>query len=166
MKDLSYERARELFDYCPETGQLSWKVLIQNRRNPIATLSHYGYVVVGVDGRQHKAHRIVWVLHNGSITDDPIDHVNGFKSDNRIENLRSCASKENSRNRNPKTNSRLGILGIRQQSKRRCFEARISVNGRSVYLGTFPTIEAAEAAHRVASEKYHGEFSAYNRGFA
>ena len=41
-------------------------------------------------------HRIVWEQHNGPIPDGmTIDHINGNKKDNRIENLQMLSRKDN-----------------------------------------------------------------------
>jgi hypothetical protein len=47
-----------------------------------------GYVIIRVDGKKVSEHRHVWQAINGDIPDGfVIHHVNGIRSDNRIENL-------------------------------------------------------------------------------
>jgi|SaaInlV_200m_DNA_6_1039755.scaffolds.fasta_scaffold06147_5 hypothetical protein len=48
-----------------------------------------GYSRVMVNGTNYRCHRVIWNWHFGDIPNDMIvDHINGDKSDNRIENLR------------------------------------------------------------------------------
>lgn len=58
----------------------------------------YCYVEIG--GEAYAVHRVVWVLHNKTLsTTDMIDHVDGNKLNNCIENLRITDAKKNSHNR-------------------------------------------------------------------
>ncbi len=59
----SQERLRELFDYDPNTGLLTWK--IQRQRIKPGTLAGcihaQGYVRVHIDYRLYPAHRLAWI---------------------------------------------------------------------------------------------------------
>jgi hypothetical protein len=56
------------------------------------------------------AHRIVWKMFNG---DEPdfIDHINGVRSDNRIENLRPATKTINKLNESLRADSQSGFIG-------------------------------------------------------
>ena len=61
----------------------------------------YPKLCVHIDSKITKNlryHRIVFALVYGEFPKE-IDHINGNKHDNRIENLRSCSSEENLENR-------------------------------------------------------------------
>ena len=58
-----------------------------------------GYYSVGVMGKSYQAHRIVYTLSTGKSAKELIDHINGDKSDNRIENLRECSHQSNMMNK-------------------------------------------------------------------
>ena len=60
-------------------------------------------------GHHYKVHRIVWFMHNGKIEKDlNIDHINGIRTDNRIENLRAVPTLLNARNRSKNSNNKTG----------------------------------------------------------
>ena len=55
-----------------------------------------GYAIISVDGKQWREHRYVWTQHNGDIPKGmEIDHINGKRNDNRIENLQMLTKKQN-----------------------------------------------------------------------
>ena len=59
-------------------------------------------------------HQAVWAWHNGCFPTLQIDHINGKRFDNRIENLREVTQSENMRNMvYPwKPNARTGLPGV------------------------------------------------------
>ena len=114
-----------------------------------------GYMRYGVyseDGkhqRMYQAHRLTYLLHNPDMDQSlTIDHINGIKTDNRIENLRATTNQQNHFNR--QTNK--GFSWSRSCKK---FRADITVNEKTIYLGVYETILDARAAYLRAKKKYH-----------
>lgn len=67
------------------------------------SLNKQGYLQFGPwcnkEKQTYLAHRFIWECFNGLIPENmEIDHINTIRTDNRIENLRCCTSKENSNN--------------------------------------------------------------------
>jgi hypothetical protein len=83
-----------------------------------------------------------------------IDHRNGIHDDNRWENLRDGTKSYNLQNqRKAHRNNKIGLLGVGK--KRDGFQARIHLNGKTRYLGSFPTPELAYAAYLEAKRELH-----------
>ena len=112
-----------------------------------------GYIMLGVtmDSFQimYSEHRITYLLHNPDMDQSlTIDHINGIKTDNRIENLRAISNQQNNFNRH--TNK--GFSWVTAVQK---FRADIGVDYKVVYLGLYDTILDARAAYLRAKKKYH-----------
>ena len=55
-----------------------------------------GYILFSIKGKQWREHRYVWTQANGEIPKGmEIDHINGKRDDNRIENLQMLTKKQN-----------------------------------------------------------------------
>ena len=118
-----------------------------------------GYMRYGVYTDKHQlmyqAHRLTFLLHNPDMDQSlTIDHINGIKTDNRIENLRATTNQQNHFNR--QTNK--GFSWSRSCKK---FRADITVNEKTIYLGVYETILDARAAYLRAKRKYHVHLSIY-----
>ena len=75
-----------------------------------------------------------------------IDHINGIRNDNRIENLRWGNQSQNQRNKKKKINCSSQYLGVTWKKTDKRWEAQIRINGISKYLGRFNTeLEAFNA---------------------
>lgn len=87
-----------------------------------------------------------------------VDHINGNGLDNRKENLRLCTTSQNLFNRGKNKNNTSGLKGVGFDKRRGTWYARIEVDRKTIFIGSFPSpSEAHEAYKRVAIEKA-GEF--------
>lgn len=87
-----------------------------------------------------------------------VDHINGDTLDNRKQNLRVCSHSQNGKNMKINKRNNTGYKGISWHPRDKCYQARIGVNNKRIYLGYFDNPEDAHAAYCAASKKYHGEF--------
>lgn len=118
-----------------------------------------GYVGVTGLGRFALGHRVAWLLHYGSWPEKGlcVDHINGDRADNRIENLRQATYKENFTNRKKPKNNTSGYKGVCKDGSK--WRASICKDRKSYTLGTFNTPEEAYDAYCRAAAKLHGEFA-------
>jgi hypothetical protein len=156
--DLSCEKANELFTY--KSGNLFWKVYKPRRKmgRPVGTLSAKGYLQVGIDGKLYYVHRIVWAMHGKNLA-PVLDHINGNKADNRIENLRAATYSQNGMNRGANSNSASGVKGVYWYKNISKWRAVVQLDRRQHHAGYFDTKEEAAAAALALRAKLHGEFA-------
>lgn len=98
--DPSYDLVSEHFFY--KDGGLFWKKSPQcsiKKGDRAGCESYQGYRYVRVKGKTYREHRVIFILVNGAIDSSlVVDHINGIRSDNRIENLRQLTTSENAMN--------------------------------------------------------------------
>lgn len=152
----SVETLKEIFDYNPETGLLVWKNRTNSRNwagKEAGTKHNQGYKKVTVYGETYLIHRIIWKLVTGNEAEE-IDHIDGVRANNKVENLRAVTAAENHKNTQKSSKNTSGVTGVLFENRTRKPVARIKVNGVTISLGTFDTFEAAVFARKAAEIKY------------
>jgi hypothetical protein len=158
------EIAKKIFEhvgYNHTTGQLFW-VKSTGRKNPkgklIIALNDSGYVCFRLFGDYIRGHRAAWLLYYGSWPSGIIDHIDGDKTNNKINNLRDCCQKGNQANRKAKGGGK--YKGITKHRNK--WVAQITKDYQHLYIGSYNTQEeAARAYDKMALEKF-GEFARVN----
>jgi len=102
-----------------------------------------GYCSVSYQGSQIRYHRIVYILVNGDILDSTlvIDHLDGNKLNNAIDNLRLCKHRDNLLNKSKHRTT--NIRGCYYHKKAKKWGARIQIGSKRVHLGLYETAELA-----------------------
>ena len=112
-----------------------------------------GYVQTYVSrtGKRY-VHRLIWEMHNGEIPPVmEIDHLNGVRNDNRIENLRCASTTDNRRNQGTRKRKYPGVNGVSWNKRDKLWHAMISDNAKAISLGHYKSfIDACEA--RIVAE--------------
>lgn len=120
---------------------------------PLGTDNGFGYLRITVFGKSYYAHRLAWFYMKG-VWPDQIDHINGIKSDNRIDNLRSVNTQQNNQNKHKaQKNNTSKILGVSWHKKAKKWQAHICVYKQRKYLGLFEKIEDAEKAYKKEKQR-------------
>ena len=116
------------------------------------------YWVVRISGISYLRSHLIMALATGRWPDDEVDHKNGNSLDDSITNLRHATRQQNSQN--IKTRKRLSSLpmGIRLMPSGR-YQARITIDKRQTYLGTFASVDDAKEMYQRARRQYFGDFA-------
>lgn len=159
---LTHKRLLECLDYCPDTGEFTWKINKYRRAaGDIAggTKRSHGYVIICIDRQRYHAHRLAWMYVYGCFPETDIDHINGVRDDNRITNLRTATLSENAQNlRRAKKQNKSKLLGVTGPIKGvtgNRWYAQITKDRKHYFLGSYLTPEEAHAAYVAAKRKMH-----------
>lgn len=87
-----------------------------------------------------------------------IDHQDGNKLNNKLENLRYASSSENNMNRKISSRNTSNVKGVGWCKENNNWRARITINGKLIYLGSFENKTDAIEVRKNAFLKYFGEF--------
>lgn len=158
MRELDSTYLKELFNFNPIDGIFTYKTKRSNKL-PIGAvagcISKKGYMVCMIDQKQYQGHRLAWLYHYGVFPKSHIDHINGIRSDNRIENLREASQAENCQNLK-KSRGASGFLGVTIDSHRKNrWKSSIKLNGKQTHLGWYKTPEEAHQAYIKAKRELH-----------
>jgi hypothetical protein len=104
-------------------------------------------------------HHLVIDIPDGMVC----DHINHNGLDNRLANLRPVTHMQNVWNRRKfKSPSRSKYKGVDFAKDMKRWRARIRVNGKRIYLGSYKNEIDAAKAYDKAAKKYHGPYAAIN----
>ncbi len=166
MKTLSLtaDRARSLFSYDAVTGILRWRTRRGGKIPHDLTagyVDHEGYRVVCVDGVNHRAHRVIWLMVHGQWPSAMLDHENGHRSDNKLTNLREATNAQNQMNKKARTTGASGFKGVSiiRRRGRVQFRASVRYDGKTHVSGYFDTPEAAYEHYSREAVRVFGKFA-------
>jgi HNH endonuclease len=173
----SPEVLRQLLCYEPETGKLFWRERTMEMFTPTArrgaghicaawNASNAGYEALSCgDGKGYLrgtflgktlyAHRAIWAMHCRKWPDQMLDHIDGDRCNNRIENLRPADIFINNQNMKISQRNSSGVVGVVWHAGAKKWIAQIGANGSRHHLGLHVRFEDAVVARREAEAKYN-----------
>jgi hypothetical protein len=163
MSELTQTKLRQLFVHDESSG-----VFVRRRKaGPMpagtvaGTVNSYGYVWIRINGKSYAAHRLAWLYHYGVMlgSDVHVDHINGKRIDNRIDNLRLATRSQNNANARKSVRNTSGAKGVSWSKRDQKWIAQIRRGGGNRFIGSFDCIAAASLAYQVEADKVHGEFA-------
>jgi hypothetical protein len=158
---MNIDALKSLLRYDPETGLIYWiakgKGMI--KKKAAGTVLHSGYLGICIGPKRWQAHRIAWALHHGQWPKDQLDHINGVKTDNRICNLREATNAQNGKNLGLSKANTSGVKGVSFEKYTGRWKATIRVDGKSISIGRFDSIENAVTARKLAEQQYFKEWN-------
>ena len=154
---ITQDLLKEYLDY--REGKLFWvkaksnRVKVGNRwGNPHPT----GYRCGDFEGKRRKEHRLIWFYHYGYWPKE-LDHINGVRDDNRLENLREVTRQQNCYN-TPSKGKTSKYKGVSWSKSNQKWRASCGTLGKSKYIGTFNTEEEAHQAYVNYVSTYQNDY--------
>ena len=162
---LSQEYVKSRFEY--KDGNLYKKQMKRDsaRKNQwnakhagkkLGCLDSQGYIstCLSIDGKgwYFSLHRLIFLYHHG-YNPKYVDHIDGNRSNNLIENLREVTKVENCKNARLSSQNKSGKPGV-YETPNGNWIARISHNKKRLNLGTFSSLEEAIIARNKAEISY------------
>ena len=144
-----------------EDGFLYWtdfSIRPNAKTTALGTLLPNGYFYVRFFKKAAYVHRLVFLYHFGYLPKF-VDHINGNKQDNRIENLREATRSQNMINVGKSTLNKSGYKGVSFNKKMNKWTAQIKQNNKHFYLGHFDSPEKAHETYRKKATELYGEFA-------
>lgn len=117
-----------------------------------------GYAMSRSKGKAVKMHRIIMDAKKGEF----IDHINGNKLDNRLNNLRICTKHQNEFNQKVRIDNKFGYRGISKMKNGR-LRATINYYGHQYHIGVFDNIDKAINEYNSYAFLLYGEYARLNK---
>ena len=137
-------RAKQVYDYDQE-GELRLK----SNGMIVSTPHSRGYRQVYLEARQYLLHRLIFFWHHGYFP-KVVDHIDGDKTNNRIENLQACDQKVNISKAKVFNTNTTGFKGVSYNKVAKKYESYFWDNYKKIYCGLWDT---AEEAFKVREER-------------
>ena len=144
------------FEYDSVNGFLIWKnhwdpsVVTKLKGRIAGSVTKEGYREVMLNEKIYKIHRLIWFLENEKIGEQ-IDHIDGNRLNNKIQNLRSVNQYQNQRNQISHRNGRLPNTYFCKDTG--MWRGRFRFKGKSICVGRFNTELEAYRAIKSESER-------------
>jgi hypothetical protein len=117
-----------------------------------------GYLRTAINYKSYYIHRLIFVMFYGYFPKQ-IDHIDGNRSNNRIENLREANNAQNNWNKTTTKANTSGRKNVYWHSAAKKWAVEIKVNTVKKYIGIFDDLELADLVAQEARNKYFGSWA-------
>lgn len=145
----SQETLREIFTY--SDGDL----INKKTGKVIGSKTMYGYIATNLNYKFYLVHRLIWIYHHGDIDKLEIDHIDRNRSNNKLENLRTCTSGQNKQNMTAYGENKGGCPGVNWKRLDNLWAVTIGLNYENIYLGSSKDYFEACCLRKSAENKYY-----------
>lgn len=158
------ELIKELFFY--RDGSLYWKKKVSTKINigqkaggmTGGGRSDEGRFKLRYDKKLYRIHRLIYLMHHNTLP-KYIDHIDGNRLNNRIENLRETSLSQNAWNMKLSKRNKSGVKGVLWDIRKNKWLARCMTNGKDKHIGYFEELEDAKMAIEKYRAEVHGDFA-------
>lgn len=151
----------KLLEYRPTTGEFAWLQRLSARiqvGDIAGSLDSKGYNQIMIRGKNYKDHVLAWLFTFGEYPTEDIDHINGKKNDNRVENLRGSSRTQNLYNTGLREDNTTGHKGVYLRKDTGKYSAYMNIEGKRCSLGCYATLDESAGDYRRAAMLYQKEF--------
>jgi len=124
----------------------------------VGTLHSEGYIRIGIKFKLYYSHRLIFMMFYGYMPEQ-IDHIDGNRTNNRIENLRSAINASNMLNIQKNKTNKSGYKNVCWDKGMKKWAVQLKAFNKKYIIGYFEDLELAGLVAMMAREKYHGLFA-------
>jgi hypothetical protein len=118
-----------------------------------------GYLRVRINWNTYSIHRLIWLYHHGSFPKNLIDHIDGDRTNNKIENLREATHFENNINCSKNLNNTSGYKNVTWRKDKKKWQVKCNYKGKTHLGGYFVDLSDAVKKATMLRDTLHGQFA-------
>lgn len=165
MNEITQDLVKELFTY--KNGNLYWKVHIPRSTMKIndkagSLNKNNGYYKIKINQKLYLGHRLIFLYHHGYLP-KYVDHIDGNKQNNNIENLREITKSQNGMNRKSNKNSSSKYKGVSWAKHVNKWLVQIRINNKGINLGYFINEIDAAKTYNIKAIELFGKYAHLNK---
>ena len=151
---MNANEVKENFRYDSSSGKLFWKNRTKGKEAGCIK-KDTGYIQIKFKGKFVYAHRLIMFFLVGDYDQTlQVDHIDHDRLNNKPDNLRLIAQRENLHNISKTSANTSGYVGVSYITRDKRYVAQIYIDRRNTNLGYFKTKEEAIVVRKSAEFLY------------